>query len=35
MADAADKGTFNNNFSMPELSERNFAMVLKWSLHHY
>jgi len=33
-ADAADKGKLYCVCSTPELSERNFAMVLKWSFHH-
>jgi len=34
-ADAAVKGKIYNICSMLELSERNFAMVLKWSLHRH
>jgi len=34
-ADAADKGKLYSVHSTPALSERNFAMVLTWSLHHH
>ena len=34
-ADAGDKGKLYINCSTPEFSERNFAMVLKWSLHRH